>query len=432
MPTLNKLEYLDETKQQIKNALNTNFDTQIGDNDTFRSYVDKIKNIYENWSKVTGIGTDLTLNNTKNGKMGVIPEGNASQDGDPTPDTPIPIKVVTGEQNVEISGKNLFDKDNANVIDGYISTGNTTLLSNGPNNKLIWINIKNSTTYTISKKVFSSSSRFGIATSVEEPATGISISNAIRENNSNYLTVTSGQNDNYLIVYVWTSNSTYTLEEALNTVQIEEGSVATEYEPYQSQTYPLSLGNIELAKIGNYKDYIFKNVVGSPYYNADLDLNGWYKYKAINKYTFTGNETISVTGDVFYTNNIADNILTSGIICICNRMKAVANTAQGSSVPLNSCCFRPGDYSRFYFNMSSITTVASEIKQYFQENITYVTYHLATPTYEKITDTTLISQLENLNKARSYKGTTIIECTSESDDNEVIVANVSALMKGVQ
>ena len=57
-------------------------------------------------------------------------------------------------------------------------------------------------------------------------------------------------------------------------IMITKNKYYSEFLKYQpKQTYPLSLDNIELAKIGNYKDYIFKNVVGSSYYNADLDLN---------------------------------------------------------------------------------------------------------------------------------------------------------------
>lgn len=43
--TLEKLEYLDETKQQIKTALN-DLGAGITDNDTFRSYVTKINDLY--------------------------------------------------------------------------------------------------------------------------------------------------------------------------------------------------------------------------------------------------------------------------------------------------------------------------------------------------------------------------------------------------
>ena len=48
MATIDKLEYINNTKNLIKNALNTKFNSQIGDGDTFRSYAQKIDNIYEN------------------------------------------------------------------------------------------------------------------------------------------------------------------------------------------------------------------------------------------------------------------------------------------------------------------------------------------------------------------------------------------------
>lgn len=77
--TLNKLEYLDETKIQIKTALNQ-FGSGITDEDTFRSYVSKINEIYTNWQKVTGIGTTITLQNTKLAKMILKFGGNTEQD----------------------------------------------------------------------------------------------------------------------------------------------------------------------------------------------------------------------------------------------------------------------------------------------------------------------------------------------------------------
>ena len=52
----------------MKTALNQ-FGAGITDETTFREYADKINDIYDNWEKVTGEGTDITLNNTKKGKL---------------------------------------------------------------------------------------------------------------------------------------------------------------------------------------------------------------------------------------------------------------------------------------------------------------------------------------------------------------------------
>lgn len=48
MATIDKLEYLDETKVQIKAALN-DLGAEITDDDTFRSYVTKINELAEEY-----------------------------------------------------------------------------------------------------------------------------------------------------------------------------------------------------------------------------------------------------------------------------------------------------------------------------------------------------------------------------------------------
>ena len=49
MATIDKLNYLNETKQLIKGALN-DLGAEITDENTFRSYVDKINDIYEEYT----------------------------------------------------------------------------------------------------------------------------------------------------------------------------------------------------------------------------------------------------------------------------------------------------------------------------------------------------------------------------------------------
>ena len=434
MPVLNKLEYLNETKQQIKNALNTNFDTQIGDNDTFRSYVDKIKNIYKNWSKVTGIGTDLTLNNTKNGKMGVIPEGNASQDGEPTPDTPIPIKVVTGEQNIEISGKNLIPTQVNACEQGTIDKGNNSS-STTRIRTIDYYPIKNDVEYHIS--VENTNYCFLNIWLYDINKKTINEYHKLdrKINGATDLTITvptsSMPNLAYMRVVLKKSDNTTINVNEIEIIkpQIELGTIRTSFEPYYTpQNYPLSLGNIELAKINDYKDYIFKNVVGSKYYNADLEEDSWYKYNACRKFNITSN--LSFSNDTSHKRFS----LTITRFNISERQKMKSNRyIRGDS--LSAGFFGSNSDGRtiyFHYPTEETNTIAL-FKDWLDNNNLYILYVLETPTYEKITDTTLITQLENINNnARSYKGTTIIECTSESTDNEVIVANVSALMKGVQ
>ena len=112
--TLNKLEYLDETKKQIKTALNQ-FGAGITDETTFREYADKIDDIYDNWEKVTAENTAITLDNTKAGLMKAELKGNTEQDGTPTPAEPVPIQVVKGSNSVTIANSDNSQSQNYTI-----------------------------------------------------------------------------------------------------------------------------------------------------------------------------------------------------------------------------------------------------------------------------------------------------------------------------
>ena len=124
---------------------------------------------------------------------------------------------------------NLFDKDNANVLNAYIGTANGTIaaLNNG---RTIWIPIEANTTYTISKL---KSARFVIATYTTQPALNVSGTNVAYDNDATSLTITSGANDKYLAVWLFNGDvDTLTYQQIIDSLMINEGSEALDYEPY--------------------------------------------------------------------------------------------------------------------------------------------------------------------------------------------------------
>ena len=380
-------------------------------------------------------GVSLNISNTLQAKIkNIALEGNTSQDGDPTPDTPVPIKVVTGEQNVEISGKNLIPTQVNAWEQGSISVdGNVSSLTRIRIKK--YYPIKNDVTYHVSVEnedycflniwLYDKDNNYiGQYYNINKNINGATNLNII-------IPSTTIPNLSYMRVVLRKQNNTSQIN--INEIevikpQMELGTTKTSFEPYYTpQNYPLSLGNIELAGINDYKDYIFKNVAGSPYYNADLDLNGWYKYKNINKIILDGTE--SWIFDSKPSTPTPRTVIRSNIerhdkgIYFSNYFIYNSQTSNRIIINDNSIAL--------YISLDNIIANIEEtdsnsirvqkMKSWLASNNTIVYYSLATPTYEKITDTTLISQLENINKARSYKGTTIIECTSENTDNETIV-----------
>ena len=143
------------------------------------------------------------------------------------------------EVNGAKTGKNLFDKDNANEIDGYFTTtGFSTLNSNA---KTIYIPIVGGVTYTVSK---TAGQRFQIATAEAIPSNGELFTARQANNTATSLTITASANDKYLWAWVFLEGTdTITLSEMLASVQIEVGSTPTQYTAYEAPTqYTASLG----------------------------------------------------------------------------------------------------------------------------------------------------------------------------------------------
>lgn len=428
-----KLNYLNNTKSKLKNEINK-IGGNINNSTTFRNYVSNIKSIYDKLPKVEGSGSDITLNDTEEALLSLTPEGYASQDGDPTSDTPIPIKVVTGEQNVEIHGKNLFDKDNATILNAYFDT-NKNVITGNIGNRTTFIKCKKNKTYTVSA-LDNAMYNITLGLSSVLPAIGTSVYNNCDYIGATSASITTDNNAEYLVLrYKERKGTGISLDAIKDYILIEEGTQATEYEPYYTpQTYPLSLGNIELAKIENYKDYIFKNVTDSPYYNANLDLNDWYLHKEIigenlweKAWVYENESSTPVPRTVLRLRNMSTIHVYFSNCFLSSEMnnQQIVNRLKTDS---------PNWFLASANNLTGIETTDSKniklnkITTFLQSISANIYYRLITPTNTKITDTTLIQQLENMNNnARSYKGTTIIECTSASEENDTLQVKTVAL-----
>lgn len=165
-------------------------------------------------------------------------------------------KVYGESQQATRSGKNLFDKDNANIINTYIAgSGNGVLPSDGgAENKCVYIPCKQNTTYTIQKMI---GKRFGVAYTYETPAQGVMAYNKTVDNNVASITITTDSSAKYLVVYLRNGNASgeITLQQALDSLQIEKGSTATDYEPYgvmPSPDYRSKIENLEGRNKFNY------------------------------------------------------------------------------------------------------------------------------------------------------------------------------------
>lgn len=166
----------------------------------------------------------------------------------PNPDYPQEIEVVTGNNTIKVEGKNLFDKDNANVLNGYINaSGRLNLYNYETADKIIYIDCKPNTTYSLQKMLqgTTSKNRFRVGTLDKIPENQDVIEqfyNAGDGSTVQTYTITTNSTANYLIFYCYSGDNETSFEQMLNSIQLEKGTTATTYEAYQGASYQVNLG----------------------------------------------------------------------------------------------------------------------------------------------------------------------------------------------
>ena len=128
-----------------------------------------------------------------------------------------------------IKGKNLFDKNGANILNDLFVSSSENKVEGYPGTKSIYIPIKSNTTYTISK---SKGHTFRIGTSSVIPVLNTPLSDVVRDNTASEITITSSSSAKYLMVYIYVSGDTDSFNDIIATLQIEEGNEATTYEAF--------------------------------------------------------------------------------------------------------------------------------------------------------------------------------------------------------
>lgn len=164
--------------------------------------------------------------------------GNSVQDGTPTPENPIEVQSV-GELT-----KNLFNKDNFDRYKAYINVKDQKWYMVTDSSSLT-LKCKPNTTYTISHS-YDSVPIFRCCYIIAEDSNKINTTpynfnayNAVQSDSLSVkaLTLTTGEDATYLVVQF--SNALF--DEVIATLQIEEGSTATEYEPYHKYKVPVTV-----------------------------------------------------------------------------------------------------------------------------------------------------------------------------------------------
>lgn len=294
---------------------------------------------------LTGTGETLTLNNTEEAPMSLVYKGNTSQNGTPTPDSPIPIQVVSGDNSIVVCGKNLFNKATTTTgkivsrADGTLSNSNTYSASD-------YIPMAENTTYTLDGGDTSTSSfnRWYSACYDKDKNYIGYVSNAD--------TFTTIPNTRYMRFTVYTDK--------LDTALLVKGNTLGTYEAYTGESYPISLGDIELLKIGTYQDKIDKSS-GKNLFNIQSIVKGRLDSGVIGYESATTSLTLNDTSFSFTTNATWRGVSTEDYIEVKPSTDYVLKIATTSTTGVVMACY---DENKTWLSNATQTTVETGITKF--------------------------------------------------------------------
>lgn len=320
----------------------------------------------------------------------------------PNPDYPQDVDVVTGDNTINIVGKNLLDVSTTIIGRAWNNATNSA-------RAVVYAKVQPNTTYTLSVQDITNVDAVNYFEKVND-TDNTTIGGLIELTTTR--TITTSSTTNYIGVQVNKTAISLSDVEGID-LQIEIGNHASNFEPYVSQTYSVDLGLIELCKIGDYQDYIYK------------ENGNWYLYKAIGKAVLDGSENwqySAQTNSVFYVQNLITDFARSNNIPLSNYYVGktnVGNTSGASNNGNNTISFNNYSSTNYLYVVNNTYTSANDFKTWLSTHNTIVYYQLATPITTQITDETLLSQLEALAGATTYLGQTNI-ITSGSTLNPLL------------
>ena len=286
----------------------------------------------------------------------------------PNPDYPQEISVVSDEVKIVQTGKNLFNNVNYGHLGFWVQTaGQNTTMAESESYLSAYCKVVAGKTYTVSRQILSN--RFAIAACDEVPNVNTTALVLAVDSAATSLTVTVPDGYNYLVLYLQNNGAYEDVE-----LQIEEGTVATDYEAFQSNEYTIVLNDNELVKLtDDIKDMIEIDKSG----NVSLS-------KKVGKTILAGTENwaLSTLNDYqWFRYNFSE--VKAKAILMTDYLKLKSGIGNWIGITTNSTS------ERLYVAISNEITTVEQLKAWLDDHNVTVYYELAEPT------TSSLGQLTN-------------------------------------
>ena len=265
--------------------------------------------------------------------------------GQPSPNPDYTQEIIScGDRT-----KNLFDKHTTNVLNAYFDNSHINITAD-TTNKVIYLPCEPSTTYSITQGASSLSNHLlQIGTTNTKPEIGTTTYSFEDHRNDLTFTYTTNSTAKYIIIRL--RNGDYTDSTYMSTVQLEEDSTATPYEPYyDGYKIPVNVRSENLFDKDNFVEgYIDSNGV----YHTDSSI----KANALSDYIKIDNNT-----DYIFS---AKNNIYGLNFALYDSNKVFIKRVTSNNTSYNQINSETANYCRVWCNISQQTNITSElIEQY--------------------------------------------------------------------
>ena len=307
----------------------------------------------------------------------------------PSPDYPQEISNLSGDVEYKVRGKNLLDTSSMIVADLNNDTGEEVAQTGTKHYRSGYIKVSPNTQYTFTTDYIYPGT--GITKLMEYAYNKTFIRRNRQSSTNQVITFTTSATTEYIRVVMYSNNS-FTDFYSLKNMVVKGNDTA--YEAYKEKSYTINLGDIELCKIGDYKDRIYP-------------LNGkWYLEKKIGKVVLDGSESSwgksGASTDTLFVASLGLNYVdiyskeATGSLWLTNRFSVGTGLGQENKFYTYNPDTTWG-YRNIGFTVNqSIASDINAFKSWLSSNLLILYYVLATPTTTEITEEThptLYSQL---------------------------------------
>ena len=340
-------------------------------------------------------------------------KGQTSQGENPTPDSPQEVNNVSGYNVVGISNKNVLPNPiQSQTLNGITITRNSdgTLLINGTATANTYFDF--STDFDTTK--YAGYKFYGFP---DNPGFFIRISKsnrvALQDISSNGTVISDNGTGNHIAIRI--AGGANVNNRVLSPMIIAPTITDTTYTAHQGNNFEIDLGAIELCKIGDYADYIYKKD------------GKWWKHKEIEKAVLDGTENWAKSGntsvDRFWL-KLYDGTLSSFHNMFSNKFNYKYNVSDLNVAWIDAYQTE----ERLFVNYSTYnTTTLAQFKTWLASALPIFYYPIATPIEEEITYTPLIRQLDELYNSGLYDKTNI----SQDNSSEAFILDMEACKNNI-